>query len=535
MDTDINNYSREDLLKVLELDNFTDNDTILSTINKILKSYKSRNNDILVQFFEEAKDKLLNEKNWNFALQMRNPLTLIEGFNGEGSERDENESDDFGEKSPGEKTDDEDLSDNNQVNNWIENQYASQPNPSQDKKITSRKQQVQILDDETHPIMNRNRLGVGNSYSSKIGQGSINPNLKQITSKSITMDSQYRDNIIPYSSDVNSITCSTNYTCSLSENLKNVIQLQLKSILIPKTWYMFDTNLCNSSFWIEDLSTSLMQQIVITPGNYTIPGLITEINEDLLECDLSFITLEISNKNVSNPIVQFKNTSDTSYNILFIDNSCNETATPMYQQTLGYMLGYRITTNGITNFSVLLDNSSTVIAQTTSSLVGTQYFRLVIDDFNNNYVTNAGVGIEKTQSKLSMPSYAGKVINDTSNCSFTNCIDNVAFVPTVPPQLTQAQMYSLNQIYCNRKAISNRPMNPTVPNTLAIIQLPNNMDEHDNYFSITGFSSWDRRVYFGPVSIERLKVTLLDDKGNILNLHGHDWSFTLIADQLYQY
>ena len=64
---------------------------------------------------------------------------------------------------------------------------------------------------------------------------------------------------------------------------------------------------------------------------------------------------------------------------------------------------------------------------------------------------------------------------------------------------------------------------------------PNNMDELDNYFSITGFSSWDRRVYFGPVSIERLRITLLDDKGNILNLHGHDWSFTLIADQLYQY
>ena len=43
------------------------------------------------------------------------------------------------------------------------------------------------------------------------------------------------------------------------------------------------------------------------------------------------------------------------------------------------------------------------------------------------------------------------------------------------------------------------------------------------------------RTYFGPVNIERLRVKLVDDKGNLMNLHDIDWSFTLIIEQLYQY
>ena len=43
------------------------------------------------------------------------------------------------------------------------------------------------------------------------------------------------------------------------------------------------------------------------------------------------------------------------------------------------------------------------------------------------------------------------------------------------------------------------------------------------------------RVYFGPVDIDRMAVKLLDDKGNVLNLNGNDWCFTLVCESLYQY
>ena len=43
------------------------------------------------------------------------------------------------------------------------------------------------------------------------------------------------------------------------------------------------------------------------------------------------------------------------------------------------------------------------------------------------------------------------------------------------------------------------------------------------------------RKYFGPVDISKMKIELYDDKGNIMNLNGQDWSMTLKSTHLYQY
>ena len=45
----------------------------------------------------------------------------------------------------------------------------------------------------------------------------------------------------------------------------------------------------------------------------------------------------------------------------------------------------------------------------------------------------------------------------------------------------------------------------------------------------------NKRIYFGPVNIDRMAVQLLDDKGNVVNLNGTDWCVTLICECLYQY
>ena len=44
----------------------------------------------------------------------------------------------------------------------------------------------------------------------------------------------------------------------------------------------------------------------------------------------------------------------------------------------------------------------------------------------------------------------------------------------------------------------------------------------------------NKRVYFGPVTMSRMRIRLLDDKGNTINLNGNDWSFTLVCETLYQ-
>ena len=43
-----------------------------------------------------------------------------------------------------------------------------------------------------------------------------------------------------------------------------------------------------------------------------------------------------------------------------------------------------------------------------------------------------------------------------------------------------------------------------------------------------------KRKYGGPVNIRKLQVKLLDDRGNVINLNGAEWSFSMISTHLYQ-
>jgi len=45
----------------------------------------------------------------------------------------------------------------------------------------------------------------------------------------------------------------------------------------------------------------------------------------------------------------------------------------------------------------------------------------------------------------------------------------------------------------------------------------------------------NNRTYFGPVNINRMRIRLTDDKGNLINLNNMDWSFSMKSTNLYQY
>jgi hypothetical protein len=79
----------------------------------------------------------------------------------------------------------------------------------------------------------------------------------------------------------------------------------------------------------------------------------------------------------------------------------------------------------------------------------------------------------------------------------------------------------------------------TAPNTtdiLALIplRLANNLSPGQQIIDDFNLDE-AKRIYFGPVDIERLRVRLINDKGYTVNLNGNDWSFTLTATTLYQY
>jgi hypothetical protein len=110
--------------------------------------------------------------------------------------------------------------------------------------------------------------------------------------------------------------------------------------------------------------------------------------------------------------------------------------------------------------------------------------------------------------------------------------------PTQNPYsgLTQAQIYSINAIASNQLVAKDRVIGPQQSNLLGVIPVQSfDVPWLKNIVAVGNQLQTNRRVYFGPVDINRLTIKLLDDVGNTLNLHGRDWTFTAEVTSLYQY
>ena len=101
--------------------------------------------------------------------------------------------------------------------------------------------------------------------------------------------------------------------------------------------------------------------------------------------------------------------------------------------------------------------------------------------------------------------------------------------------LTNAQKYTAQQIVIAQKNIAqNRYFAPT--DTDILLRFPVDRDSPDRTVPmIYENDGIQKRTYFGPTTLKRLRVQLLDDKGYPINLSNMNFSFSLIVEQLYQY
>ena len=177
---------------------------------------------------------------------------------------------------------------------------------------------------------------------------------------------------------------------------------------------------------------------------------------------------------------------------------------------------------------------------------GPQYFLLIIDDFNHSRVNSGVVGIGEVSTSLATPMYYNADLPDATKC--VNDVSDVVnglkkqklLVPTVPRTLTFSQIYTFNQITANRGGAGpnkNRDMGPKTSDVFAVIPLrsANGLSIGQHYIDSGPTLLSNQRAYFGPVVINKLRITLRDDKGHIVNLHGNDWSFSLVTEELYEF
>lgn len=406
------------------------------------------------------------------------------------------------------------------------------------KDILLNQSAVSILDQEL-PITDTNDRAQNksdNSYTIPIKKDILNPNLKNVVTRLIHLDSQFRQSTTSGS--------STDYTLDLSDPLKNVLSLRLYSIQIPFSWYIIDPAYNNHTFWFT-LTDQSNRQVILPAGNYTPTTFVDALNQSILTVvpDVSGVPVAYSQSTGKLTFTLQTTTGPAIETMIFFDFEGILTTAPYVNSTLGWLMGFREST-----VTVATKN----IADGVLDLYGTKNLLLVLDDYNQNHVNNGLVSITETSNTLSLPSYYrpdlpfkiqtpineyNTNIKDFGDSSIRTFKDIPIMQPTSPRILTQSQIYTVNEIMKNReRTMTYRMRAPTSPDIFAMIPMKHGgMKIGDVYVEFGSSLQTNMRVYFGPVNIERIRIRLLDDKGNIINLNGIDWSVTLISENLYQY
>ena len=581
IDTNVDNYSLSELLSIVGItDAEINEDDITEKTNLLIGKFKQKNPKLSF-FFKNVKSELLQ---YVQGLESDDDDDTI----GEIIVTTDDASDDayvegFGNMeneaihSAGDK----------QVTDWYENQNLTQQDKTQSDKITQRKQKIDVFGNQ-HSTMNRQQIATTDTFGVPVKQDSLNPNLKNTISRFVNLDSQFRQ----YTNGNDSM--STDYTVDLSDTLKNALQLTLYSYQIPFSWYAIDIAYGNTCFWLVNEDGTNVP-ISVPSGNYTPSDFATQLNNSFAEVGFHFPTHTTNpllpadtpvyyNPNnglislflldgSANPIVDTDvnfNITDTTQivfydftSVLQCNASCTSSTNHYFNNTLGWLMGYRlpyitIEPNGNTATSIL-------------DLNGPKYLILVIDDFNQNHVNNSLVSITQTNNTLKVPSYYSLDIPYTctqaqTNNNLTSLVDESitdavlndqppnglliaskyendytptkVVLPSAPRTITQAQLYTINAINKNNNNMTNYLSKaPTSSDILAIlpIKTSNGVPTGSLLVEFSGSLQNISRTYFGPVNIDRMAIKLLDDKGNVLNLNGNDWCFTLICECLYQY
>ena len=312
-------------------------------------------------------------------------------------------------------------------------------------------------------------------------------------------------------------------------------------------------------------------EIAIEGGIYTYYGLLNALNNQL----------QLVPETVGSIIYNyFSNTNDTDYTVFQMninkvytaqdyilefyneeevaisDKVRNITSSNSFQAitwdvTLGWMLGYRsfptinLNATDVSNSqyvdiqSYSLDVSTgiiTLIGDTGLDLYLYKTLYLILDDFSQNHLNDGlitGVRDNPLANKPSYSSSATKVCNPITKRDQTSI-----FSASQPGMgLTENQLYAANSIAENnfvRQTTRLYSDPPYVKDMFATIPIKvSSLKQGDLFTEYGGTLQDNARMYFGPVNISKMNIKLLNDHGDVIDLNGNNWQFSLVFEYLY--
>jgi len=342
----------------------------------------------------------------------------------------------------------------------------------------------------TNMLVPNNRINT--TKINKHRKGVVNKLEKETQSVSLHVNSLFRDD---YFND-----SATNFTYTLPVNIENVLSARLTSVNLPNTWYLFESEKGNNTFYIElfevnsndssinprerpkdndgvPLKAKHIHQIVIPDGNYTATGLETFLNstyfkdvaegiidgnQDQYQRRMKKIEFKIDRRSLKSSFVITQDEGSINQmwmNIVFVDEHSKSLI-----QTAGWKLGFRN--------AKYLNITNSVISEGLFDAAGERYLYFCLNDHTLNQTNNNII-----------------------------CLDNT-FIDT----------HVLAKI--------------NVGTTSWGIQIDDTPDT-DSTHSKT-------RIYAGPTNLKKFDIKILDMFGKPINLNSMDWSFTIELEKLYQ-
>ena len=325
-------------------------------------------------------------------------------------------------------------------------------------------------------------------------------------------NSNLNDITIQYDSDI-----SFNYTDFLSDfNTKFN-----SNPLLFGTSFSLDSNIISLSLNINKIYTTNEYEIVfydITSFSKCVKGSNSYRNA-MIDTTLGYI-------------LGFK--SFTTYEFSPLKVVYDDNKSYYLNESTGLSSGNEFTINYVNTDDTNSRRSHTIAKIKGNSVVSVylyNYFMIILDDFNQNHLNDGLVTVSKRDNSVTLPSYANRKLFRNCNNSYSTELQT-----NILPKLTQKQVYSVEEILKTQtEQKSNLHDGPFIKDMFALLPVKSsNATPGTIYVEFGGSLQQQERIYFGPVNIRRLSIKLINDKGDIIDLNGADWSFQFVCEQLYQ-
>jgi hypothetical protein len=175
------------------------------------------------------------------------------------------------------------------------------------------------------------------------------------------------------------------------------------------------------------------------------------------------------------------------------------------------------------------------IAVISNSVLNTNlynYFLVILDDFIQNHVNTGLITISSLENDIALPSYASRI---SYQCDpVTGLKTAVSATNKLNTGLTTKELYAMNQIIENKRTKSKSySSGPYLKDVFALIPMKlTGMTFGQTYMEFGGTMQNQDRKYYGPVRIQKLSVQLMNDKGQIVDLNGANFSICIICEIL---